>query len=61
MAADTGYAGKSNREFLVLNKIEYDIMRKNSTTAKLTESLILRDKAISIPFRKIPPKSENRQ
>jgi transposase, IS5 family len=45
--ADKGYAGKPNRDFLALNKIEDGIMRKNSTTAKLTESEILRNKAIS--------------
>jgi transposase, IS5 family len=46
--ADKVYAGKPNRGFLALNKIEDGIMRKNSTTAKLTESEILRNKAISI-------------
>jgi IS5 family transposase len=35
--ADKGYAGKPNRDFLALNQIEDGIMRKNSTTAKLTE------------------------
>ena len=34
--ADKGYAGKTNRDFLHLNNIDDDIMRKNSTTAKLT-------------------------
>jgi IS5 family transposase len=45
--ADKGYAGNPNRDFLALNHIEDGIMRKNSTTAKLTESEILRNKAIS--------------
>jgi IS5 family transposase len=45
--ADKGYAGKPNRDFLALNQIEDGIMRKNSTTAKLTDSEILRNKAIS--------------
>jgi transposase, IS5 family len=45
--ADKGYAGKPNRDFLALNHIEDGIMRKNSTTAKLTDSEILRNKAIS--------------
>jgi transposase, IS5 family len=35
--ADKGYAGKPNREFLAENKITDGIMRKDSTTAKLTE------------------------
>src|SRR5210317_1891266 len=35
--ADKGYAGKPNRDFLALNKIADGIMRKDSTTAKLTE------------------------
>jgi len=45
--ADKGYAGEPNRDFLALNKIEDGIMRKNSTTAKLTELEIQRNKAIS--------------
>ena len=45
--ADKGYAGNPNRDFLALNQIEDGIMRKNSTTAKLTDSEILRNKAIS--------------
>jgi transposase, IS5 family len=45
--ADKGYAGKPNRDFLALNKIADGIMRKNSTTAKLTDSEILRNKVIS--------------
>jgi IS5 family transposase len=45
--ADKGYAGYPNRDFLALNHIEDGIMRKNSTTAKLTDSEIQRNKAIS--------------
>ena len=45
--ADKGYAGEPNRDFLALNKIEDGIMRKDSTTAKLTELKIQRNKAIS--------------
>jgi len=45
--ADKGYAGKPNRDFLALNKIADGIMRKDSTTAKLTEYEINRNKAIS--------------
>ena len=45
--ADKGYAGKPNRDFLVLNKIVDGIMRKNSTTAKLTEFEKERNKKIS--------------
>ncbi len=45
--ADKGYAGEPNRDFLSLNKIEDGIMRKDSTTAKLTELEIQRNKAIS--------------
>jgi len=45
--ADKGCAGNPNRDFLALNQIEDGIMRKNSTTAKLTGSEILRNKAIS--------------
>jgi IS5 family transposase len=45
--ADKGYAGKPNRDFLALNKIEDGIMRKDSTTAKLTELEIQCRKAIS--------------
>ena len=44
---DKGYAGKPNREFLTLNKIADGIMRKDSTTAKLTEYEINRNKTIS--------------
>ena len=35
--ADKGYAGKPNRDFLAGNKIADGIMRKNSTTATLTQ------------------------
>lgn len=45
--ADKGYAGKSNRYFLALNKIADDIMRKDSNTAKLTEYEKDRNKKIS--------------
>jgi IS5 family transposase len=45
--ADKGYAGKPNREFLAMNEIADGIMRKDSTTAKLTEYEIDRNKKIS--------------
>ena len=45
--ADKGYAGKPNRYFLALNKIAGGIMRKDSTTAKLTEYEKDRNKKIS--------------
>lgn len=45
--ADKGYAGKPNRDFLALNNIEDGIMRKNSTTAKLTDYERKRNKRIS--------------
>jgi IS5 family transposase len=45
--ADKGYAGKPNRDFLALNNIDDGIMRKDSTTAKLTEYEIDRNKKIS--------------
>jgi len=45
--ADKGYAGKPNRDFLALNKIADGIMRKDSTTAKLTPYEIERNKKIS--------------
>ena len=45
--ADKGYAGKPNRDFLALNNIADGIMRKDSTTAKLTEYEIKRNKKIS--------------
>jgi IS5 family transposase len=35
--ADKGYAGKPNRDFLAQNEIADGIMRKDSTTAKITE------------------------
>ena len=45
--ADKGYAGKPNRDFLAFNKISDGIMRKNSTTAKLTEYEIERNRKLS--------------
>ena len=45
--ADEGYAGKPNRDFLALNNIKDRIMRKDSTTAKLTEPEIERNKKLS--------------
>lgn len=45
--ADKGYAGKPNRDFLALNHIDDGIMRKDSTTAKLTDFEIDRNKKIS--------------
>ena len=45
--ADKGYAGKPNRDFLALNHIDDGIMRKNTTTAKLTDFEINRNKEIS--------------
>jgi IS5 family transposase len=45
--ADKGYAGKPNRDFLSLNNIADGIMRKGSTTAKLTEYEKKRNKKIS--------------
>jgi len=42
--ADKGYAGFPNRNFLAGNKIADGIMRKNSTTATLTEYEIERNK-----------------
>ena len=45
--ADKGYAGLPNRNFLSDNKIADGIMRKDSTTAKLTEREIERNKKIS--------------
>ncbi len=47
MYADKGYAGTPNREFLSMNKFKDGIMRKDSTTAKLTEFEIKRNKKIS--------------
>ncbi len=45
--ADKGYFGEPNRAFLALNKIADGIMRKNTTTAKLTTYEKERNKAIS--------------
>jgi IS5 family transposase len=45
--ADKGYAGAPNRKFLSLNKIADGIMRKNSTTAKLTDFEKKRNKKLS--------------
>lgn len=45
--ADKGYAGKPNRDFLALNNIEDGIMRKSSTTARLTDYERKRNKNIS--------------
>lgn len=45
--ADKGYAGKPNRQFLADNEIADGIMRKNTTTAKLTDFEIDRNKKIS--------------
>ena len=44
---DKGYAGNHSRSFLATNKIADGIMRKDSTTAKLTELEIARNKKIS--------------
>ena len=45
--ADKGYYGEPNRSFLHLNDIEDRIMRKDTTTAKITEVEIERNKQIS--------------
>ena len=45
--ADKGYFGQPNRAFLHLNGIKDGIMRKDTTTAKLTEVEIERNKKIS--------------
>ena len=45
--ADKGYYGEPNRSFLHLNDIEDGIMRKDTKTAKLTETEIERNKKIS--------------
>ena len=45
--ADKGYFGEPNRSFLSLNQIKDGIMRKDTTTAKLTEYEIERNKKIS--------------
>ena len=44
---EKGYAGRPNRNFLAENKIADGIMRKDSTTAKLTKFEIERNKRIS--------------
>ena len=48
--ADKRYAGKPNRDFLADNEIADGIMRKYSTTAKLTEFEIERNKKIFTPL-----------
>jgi len=45
--ADKGYFGKLNRIFLNLNEIKDGVMRKNTRTAKLTDTEIKRNKKIS--------------
>jgi len=45
--ADKGYYGEPNRHFLKLNQIQDAIMRKDTTTAKLTEYEKERNKRIS--------------
>jgi len=45
--ADKGYHGEPNRSFLHLNEIEDGIMRKDTTTAKITEIEIERNRRIS--------------
>ena len=45
--ADKGYAGLPNRDFLAANRIADGIMRKDTTTAKLTAAEIDRNKQIS--------------
>jgi IS5 family transposase len=45
--ADKGYFGKPNRDFLNMNKIADGIMRKDTTTAKLTDYEKERNKEIS--------------
>jgi len=45
--ADKGYFGEPNRSFLHLNGIKDGVMRKDTTTAKLTEVEIRRNKKIS--------------
>ena len=45
--ADKGYFGKPNRDFLSLNKIADGIMRKDTSTAKLTKFEKQRNKSIS--------------
>jgi IS5 family transposase len=51
--ADKAYACKPNRDFLALNKIADDIMRKDSTTAKLTAHEINENKKIFTPLNLI--------
>ena len=45
--ADKGYFGEPNRNFLAMNKIADGIMRKDTTTAKLTDYEKERNKQIS--------------
>ena len=45
--ADKGYSGEPNRNFLAMNNIADGIMRKDTTTAKLTDYEIERNKQIS--------------
>jgi IS5 family transposase len=45
--ADKGYYGKPNRDFLAMNNIEDGIMRKDTTTTKLTDTEIERNKQLS--------------
>jgi len=45
--ADKGYFGEPNRVFLSLNKIADGVMRKDTTTAKLTEMERVRNKKIA--------------
>ena len=45
--ADKGYFGDLNRKFLYLNEIKDGVMRKDTTTAKLTAIEIERNKQIS--------------
>ena len=45
--ADKGYFGQPNRSFLHLNGIKDEVMRKDTKTAKLTETEIKRNKKIS--------------
>jgi len=47
VCADKGYFGEPNRDFLILNKIEDGIMKKDTSTAKLTEYEKERNKKIS--------------
>jgi IS5 family transposase len=45
--ADKGYFGQPNRIFLNLNEIKDGVMRKNTTTSRLTDTEIKRNKKIS--------------